>query len=160
MQLKKIIILWLALIEVAQAQNGSPEKIRLNQIGFYPQEQKVAIVLTETASSFYVTALNRNEKLFQGKLSEPRKSPYSPTVVRIADFTLLKTIGTFILHVDNVGDSYPFEIKNNVFEPIVKGSLKAFYFQRFSMPLAKEFAGKWSRPSSSPNNDVIIHPSA
>jgi len=159
MQLKKIIILWVALIEVAQAQNGSTDKVHLNQIGFYPQEQKIAVVLTETASSFYITAPNRNEKLFQGKLSEPRKSSYSPAVVRIADFSLFKTVGTFLLHVDNVGDSYPFEIKNKVFEPIVKGSLKAFYFQRFSSPLTKEFAGKWSRPSSS-SSEVIIHASA
>jgi len=160
MQLKKIIILWIVLIEVAQAQNGSSERIRLNQIGFYPQEQKTAVILTETASSFYITVPNRNEKLFQGKLSEARKSPYSPAVVRIADFTLFRIVGTFVLHVDNVGDSYPFEIKDKVCEPVVKGSLKAFYFQRFSMPLTKEFAGKWSRPASPSHNEIIIHPSA
>src|SRR5882762_2102640 len=109
MQLKKIIILWFVLIEAAQAQNGSSEKIRLNQIGLYPHEQKIAVVLTDTASSFYITVPSRNERLFQGKLSETRKSPYSPAVVRIADFTLFRTIGAYVLHLDNVGDSYPFE---------------------------------------------------
>jgi endoglucanase len=159
-QLKKIIILCVTLIEAAQAQNGSPEKIRLNQIGFYPQEQKTAVVLTEKESTFYIIAPNRKDKLYEGKLSEVRRSSYSPAVVRIADFTSFKTTGTFVLHVDNIGDSYPFEIKNNVFDPIVKGSLKAFYFQRFSTPLTKEFAEKWSRQASPSHQEIIVHPSA
>ena len=35
-----------------------------------------------------------------------------------------------------------------------------FYFQRASMTLEPEYAGKWSRPAGHPDDAVLIHPSA
>jgi endoglucanase len=45
-------------------------------------------------------------------------------------------------------------------KPVAISSIKAFYFQRASMPLQEKFAGKWARPAGHPDDKVIIHPSA
>ena len=39
-------------------------------------------------------------------------------------------------------------------------SLKAFYYQRASMPLLEKYAGKWSRKEGHPDSIVFIHSSA
>lgn len=62
--------------------------------------------------------------------------------------------------VRGLGHSYPFEIKQKVHHPIAKASLKAFYYQRFSIPLLEEFAGQWKRPSGPSHKQIEIHPSA
>jgi len=142
------------------AQEKPGESIRLNQIGFYPHAQKYAIIVNEKAIEFFITRPNSTTKLFNGKLSALKKSPYSPHQTRVADFSSFTNEGEFVLHVAGVGSSFPFEIKNKVHEPVVKASLKGFYFQRFSIPLTKEFAGVWSRPSSSSHEQILIHPSA
>lgn len=135
------------------------EKIRLNQIGFYPNEQKIAIVLSEDATDFYLTKADDTEKVFSGKLSVPKLTTYSLQKTKVADFSTFHTSGTFVLHAGDYS-SYPFQIKERVLEPVAKAVLKAFYYQRFSLPLLPEYAGKWSRPESSSHKEIVIHPSA
>ncbi len=157
---KTLLLLFVYCWNYGIAQDKTNSSIRLTQIGFYPNEQKIAVVLETEATTFYITKETETEKLFEEKLSEVKKASYTPRVSRIADFTSFTSSGKFVLHVSGLTDSYPFEIKNNVLEPIAKASLKAFYYQRFSIPLTKEFAGQWSRPASYSHAEIRIHPSA
>jgi len=138
-----------------------PDKIRLNQIGFYPSAPKQAVVINGgEASDFYIVSNDLREKLFSGKLSNQRKSKFGNKTTRIADFTAFNKVGTFVLMVPNVGNSFPFEIKENVHQALAKGSLKGFYYQRLSIPLTEEFAGQWQRPAGHPDTQVLVHSSA
>jgi endoglucanase len=157
---KTLLLFFIYCWNSGLAQEKTNSSIRLTQIGFYPNEQKIAVVLSTEATTFYITKGTETKKLFEGKLSEVKKASYSPRVSRIADFTSFTSSGKFVLHISGLADSYPFEIKNKVLEPIAKASLKAFYYQRFSIPLTKEFAGQWSRPASSSHAEIRIHPSA
>lgn len=145
---------------MVSAQHNPGESIRLNQIGFYPESQKIAVVIDEKATEFYITKVGSEIKLFTGKLSDVKSSSYSSRKTRIADFSTFKSLGEFVVHSSPVRSSFPFEIKDKVHDPIVKASLKGFYFQRFSMELNKEYAGAWSRPASSSHEKIVIHASA
>jgi endoglucanase len=159
--MKKVLIVFcMAMGGCALAQEKEEAKIRLNQIGFYPHEQKVAVVASEKASDFFITSKDDSKKVFEGKLSGVKKQSYSSHTTRVADFSAFVGEGSFVLHVPGVGDSYVFEIKNKVLQPVAVGALKAFYYQRFSMPLLSAYAGKWHRPESSSHKEVLIHPSA
>lgn len=142
------------------AQEKLSTLIRLNQLGFYPGGKKLAVVASEVATDFFVASPDMKKKYFSGKLSDIRSSSYSPAKTRVADFSELKISGSFVLVVPGVGHSYTFEIKEKVHHPIAKASLKAFYFQRFSIPLTEEFAGKWKRASGPTHQQVEVHPSA
>lgn len=157
---KVFIVFWMLGGWFAQAQENEGAKVRLNQLGFYPHEQKVAVVAAEKASDFYITRAGHAKKVFEGKLSSVKKQAYSSHATRVADFSSFVSEGSFVLHVPGVGDSYEFEIKNKVLQPVAVGSLKAFYYQRFSIPLLSAYAGKWHRPESSSHKEVLIHPSA
>jgi endoglucanase len=144
----------------ASAQAKHAGDVRLNQIGFYPDTQKIAVAASESATEFTITSPDQKKIYFSGKLSEIKQSAFSPAKVRIADFSAFRVSGRFIVVVPKLGYSYPFEIKEKVHEAVSKASLKSFYFQRFSIPLTEAYAGKWKRPSSGSHTKILVHPSA
>ena len=77
--------------------------IRLNQIGFYPDGPKVAIVADSGASSFVVLGADRGDTVYRGTLSAPLRWAPSGEVVRRADFGVLKRVGRYVIAVPGVG---------------------------------------------------------
>ena len=162
---KQIILLSVSVLFVLQVQCQQKDKfpadlIRLNQIGYYPEAPKSAVVIGDKATEFYIVTKGTGKEVYRGKLSEVRKSIFSDKKTRIADFSALKTEGAYTLVVPSVGESYTFEIKQNVHDAAARASIKGFYFQRLSTSLPEQYAGKWHRPLSHPDNKVLIHPSA
>ncbi|WP_460637150.1 glycoside hydrolase family 9 protein [Larkinella harenae] len=145
----------------SQAQQLSTA-IRLNQIGFYPNAAKMAIVVSDAPTEFQVMTPDLKKTVFKGALSAARPNAISGKTARQADFSALKTSGTFVVVVPGLGHSYPFEIKTDVHRAVTKGSLKGFYYQRVSIDLPAQYAGKWSRPAGHVKEDtqVLVHPSA
>ncbi len=158
--MKKFLFLCCLVCHLSFAQEKLSGDIRLNQIGFYPQAKKVAVVANETATDFYIASPDLRRKYFSGKLSDLKSSTYSPKKTRVADFSGFKVQGMFRVVVPGVGYSHAFDIAEKVHHPIAKASLKGFYFQRFSIPLTEEFAGKWKRAAGPSHRQIEVHPSA
>jgi len=160
--MKKLILFSLICIvwsSVLSAQDAA-SKIRLNQIGFYPDGPKIAVVADDKDGVFSVKEAGTDKVVFTSKLSGPHKSAVSPNVTRIADFSTVTKPGTYKLNIEGVGDSYTFEIKPKVFCGVTKALIKGYYFQRMSTPLLPQYAGKWSRPAGHPDTQVQVHPAA
>jgi endoglucanase len=155
-----LIILICSVISTVLTAQEAASKIRINQIGFYPDAQKVAIIADNIDGDFLIKSVTSGEVIFKSKLSDPRKSDFSPKVTRIADFSTVTKPGMYVLNLPGIGDSYTFEIKTKVFTNLTKALIKGFYFQRMSIALKPEFAGKWSRAAGHPDTQIIIHPSA
>ena len=153
-----ILLVVLTLPFFLQAQNTTTFK--LNQSGFYPNANKIA-VLTDTNAvvNFYITSVNSKDTFFTSTLSEQKKSAYSSTKTRVADFSSFTKPGKYIV-VNGLNHSYPFEIKNEVNKNAAIAVLKGYYFQRASMPLQEKYAGKWQRTGFHADDVVYIHPSA
>jgi len=160
--MKKLIIVLLLIAAITSflSAQDTASKIRLNQIGFYPDAHKVAVITDDINGEFLIKSVTTGKVVFKSKLSAPHKSAYSPKVTRIADFSAVTAPGIYKLNLPGVGDSYAFEIKPKVFNSLTKGLIKGFYFQRMSTPLLPEFAGKWSHSAGHPDTQVIVHPSA
>ncbi|MVM32378.1 cellulase [Spirosoma sp. HMF4905] len=136
------------------------ESIRLNQVGFYPDAPKIAIVVGEVSGPFQITTPDGKKVLFSGTLSEPRQNAISGKIAHTADFSALHTTGTFVVVVPGLGRSYPFSIRPAVNRDLAIGALKGYYYQRASIALPESFAGQWHRPAGHPDTHVLIHPSA
>jgi endoglucanase len=134
--------------------------IRLNQIGFYPDAPKIAAITDVNATEFAIKSVESGTIVFKSKLGSPHKSVFSDKYTRIADFTSVSKPGSYILTLPGKGDSYQFVIRPAVFTDLTKALIKGFYFQRMSMALLPEYAGKWSRLKGHPDNKVIVHPAA
>ena len=160
--MRKIILLILictSLFPFLSAQDAA-SKIRINQIGFYPDSPKIAVITDDKASDFIIKSVSSGEVVLKSKLSAPHKSVFSPQLTRIADFSSVTKPGIYLLSLPGQVDSYSFEIKTGVFNKLTKALIKGFYFQRMSTSLAPEFAGKWSRAAGHPDTKVIVHPAA
>jgi len=160
--MRKLIYIFLICIStplIMTAQEAA-NRIRLNQIGFYPDAPKIAVITDYNNSEFLIKSATSGEIVFKSKLSAPHKSEFSPKVTRIADFSVVTKSGIYKLNLPGQGDSYTFEIKPKIFCNLTKALIKGFYFQRMSTPLLPEYAGKWSRAAGHPDNKVIIHPAA
>jgi endoglucanase len=144
----------------AIAQEKLSEDIRLNQIGFYPNGKKIAIVTNEAAETFQVMSPDLKKVFFNGKLSKPLAIDYSTKKTRAADFSTFTQVGTYVLLIPGIGYSYPFDIKADILEGVAKASARFFYYQRFSTALGEAHAGKWARRSSPSHTKITIHPSA
>jgi endoglucanase len=136
------------------------DKIRLNQLGFYPNATKIAVVVDGESTDFNIRKAGSGKIVYSGTLGEPRKSDFSPRITRIADFSELKKKGSYIMEVPETGESFPFEIGASVLRDLSIGVIKGFYFQRMSTPLPGKYAGIWEREAGHPDTVVIIHPSA
>ncbi len=160
--MKRLFIIALIIIlnlHLLPAQEASA-LIRLNQIGFYPEGPKTAIVPGEFSGDFLVREATSGKIVLTAKLGPSLTSPFSPKTTRMADFSGIKNPGNYVLTMPGKGDSYAFKINDQVLSGVTKALIKGFYFQRMSVPLLPEYAGKWSRKAGHPDNSVIIHPAA
>ncbi len=161
-QREKFVLLFvLILFTLITSAQKITDPVRLNQVGYYPNSSKLAVITDKIrARDFYVVSTDEKDTLYQGFLSQERKSAYSSTITRIADFTSFTTPGNYILRVANLQQSFPFEIKNEVYTDLGKALLKSFYYQRSSITLDEKYAGKWNRTADYADNAVFIHASA
>src|SRR5690606_2036706 len=88
--------------------------IRLNQMGFYPNGPKVAVVVTNKPSKFYVIGTAKKDTVFSGNLKKKGVWEPSGEEVSQADFSKVTRTGSYYLSVPGLADSHPFEIGRQV----------------------------------------------
>lgn len=155
-----LLLLLLPTGVVPAAAQDSADRIRLNQIGFYPQAPKVAVVIDAEAGPFHVVREATGDTVYSGTLGPARSWALSDEMVRRADFSALRTPGAYALVVPGVGTSYAFAVDAAVHRPIATAALKGYYYQRASVALAEQYAGAWARAAGHPDDAVRVHPSA
>ncbi|MET3979788.1 endoglucanase [Mucilaginibacter sp. UYP25] len=133
--------------------------IRLNQIGFYPDAPKMAVVTNGKPGKFYIQN-SKGKTVFNGNLKQSVQPAFSGKYTYVANFGLFNQLGRYTLNIPGVGSSYTFEIKPVIYKNVADAAIKAFYYQRASIALEEKYAGKWKRAEGHPDDKVLIHPSA
>ena len=154
-----LIACMLVLCHTANAQ-ATTEAIRLNQIGFYPDGPKTAVVVDPPTPVFHVLTADGADTLYTGTLTSPRSYTPASETVRRAEFDDFTETGEFVLAVPDLGTSHPFEIRQHIHQEIVRATIKGYYFQRASTSLHPAHADKWARSAGHPDDEVIVHESA
>ncbi|MBB5212593.1 glycoside hydrolase family 9 protein [Microbulbifer hydrolyticus] len=141
----------------------TPVEFRLNQLGFTPATEKLAVVIADrniATNEFLVRSVDSGEPVLRGKLQAAKAKTWSGQHSWLANFSELNESGSYLLELPSSGRSEPFRIEKDLYQQLGAASLKAFYFQRASMPLDETYAGPWARAAGHPDNKVLIHPSA
>jgi endoglucanase len=135
-------------------------QILLNQLGYYPLAQKIALLKVK-ADSFEVVEVTSQKVVFTGKTGPFCYWEFSGDSVSVADFSAVASPGNYQIRLKNQPLVSPvFSIGKSIYAEITKAALKAFYLNRSGMAITQEFAGKWARPAGHPDTAVIIHASA
>src|SRR5665647_3048463 len=77
--------------------------ILVNQIGYYPEAQKVALIRS-TSGTFEVIDAATGKRVFKGIPGEPQYWSFSGDTVRAADFSALKKPGTYRLSLIHISE--------------------------------------------------------
>ena len=139
--------------------------IKVNQLGFMPSAQKMAVVPVAGISSaesdkFILIKAGTDDEVYSGTLGSAARWAPAGESVRLADFSDFTTEGEYQLRVAGLPDSHPFQIAPNVYEALNAAAIKAYYFNRSGTELLETHAGVYTRPAGHPDAKVQIHPSA
>jgi endoglucanase len=148
----------LALLLVAGVDAGAA--IRVNQLGFPPQADKLAVVTDSAATSFEVVAADSGKTVFQGNLGAPALWKPSAETVRLADFSALTAPGEYRIKVAGAALSDRFVIRADAYRDLNAAALKAYYMNRAGIPLESKYAGVYARPAGHMDDKVLVHASA
>ncbi len=138
--------------------------IRLNQVGFAPDQEKTATVVISNIkvpiSNCYITNI-AGDTVWRGEASETMLNPVSGKPCQIVDFSDLTACGEYTLYVENDQMSnLQFQISNSPYRELTRQALRAFYYQRASMPIEEPYAEGFARPAGHPDDHVLVHASA
>lgn len=120
-------------------QSGINTLIRLNSLGFLPAQQKVATI-AESCDSFSVLNENGNT-VYAGIVSGPILSSDTGETLYKADFTEVKTPGSYKLHVPGLGYSVDFQIGDNIYNQAFRTAMIGMYLWRCGTAVSAEHNG-------------------
>ncbi|MEM9916927.1 MAG: glycoside hydrolase family 9 protein [Bacteroidota bacterium] len=172
MRLPALLVLFFTLLlltscgdaptEVGSKTNTDNRKlIHLNQLGYYPDAPKKAIFIgAQDIDVVQLVDVESKEKVAEIPLSNELNWEMAGDRVRVADFSSVKTEGTYQLEAEGFVPSHPFEIKNHLYADALTGSVKGLYYQRASTALEEKHAGQWKRPLGHPDDQVLFHASS
>lgn len=147
----------------SRCSGGCESCIGLNQVGFYPASEKIAVYRSgnpDITGSFSIVSVPDGNVVYEAEMSDARRSPFSETYTYILDFTGLSRSGTYRILAPGTDCSPVFEVREDIFCGIATDAMKAFYYQRASCEIEERYAGIWSRRSAHPDTSVSVHPSA
>ncbi len=119
--------------------------IKINQLGYRPYMVKIAKISAPTRT-FQIVDAKTGRIVLKGvtrKVAE--NDPVSGDNVWEADFTPVKTPGRYKLVADGVGESFVFEIRENVYDGLFRDAVRFYYLQRCGIALESKFAGPLAR---------------
>jgi endoglucanase len=133
--------------------------IKANQLGYYPNSVKIAIVAGSGDSTFKIKNII-GKVVFEGPLTKPVFYDKSGENLSLADFSGLQLAGSYLLSVNEAMEDFRFEIKENLYQDAFVSVLKSYYFQRTGINIDEKYAGKWNRKAGHPDTLCYFHPSS
>ena len=163
-----ILIGAFAVFALTGCQHKPTPEIRLNQVGFAPlQEMTATIVLpdstAEAKANTVIIVGENNDTVWTGVPAVTMNNPVSGKPCQIVDFSALDSVGEYTLYVENQKSQITkahFTIRQHPYKELTRKALRAFYYQRASMPIEVPYAEGYARPAGHPDDHVLVHASA
>jgi endoglucanase len=155
---KKLLLSSAALALVACVSAKSDVAIRLNQVGYFPNEEKVVVIEgINPAGKIQVKNL-QGKTVLKPRNIRQAQSPWGDKTRYVVDISDLKKEGDYEVCV--AGAKAPLRIARHALHDISVASLKLFYLIRSGVPIESQYAGPYARPLGHADTQVLVHPSA
>jgi endoglucanase len=142
----------LAFTGCLSKKNNSLEHIRMNALGFKPQANKQATLITEN-SGFRILEASTKQTVFSGKASGPYVQTDVNQTAFIADFSKLNQEGSFVLETENGTQSEPFSIGKTVYDSAFYLAMRGFYLWRCGTAVKASYHGETFKQEACHLND-------
>lgn len=127
----------------SEASNVKTLPININQLGYRPNDKKVAVFSGED-TKFEVVDTKANKTVFTGDITGTVLNSTTGETNRYGDFSSVTTPGTYLIKTAKLGESFPFAIDDKVYDTALKEALNMFYCQRCGSKLSEDKAGAWA----------------
>ena len=137
----------------------SNDNIKVNQVGFYPQQEKTFTL--ESGNRNGTVSIHRaenGEKVWEGEALYSAVSPWSGKTRKVYDFSELNETGRYVIRAGK--ERKEIIISETALKALSEAALLGFYHQRSGMDLDPAVAGQWARKGGHPDTLVYIHESA
>ena len=141
--------------------SSSSSEIRINQVGFSPQQEKtgtIDVCATDAPPCSVYILSEAGDTVWTGLASTTMLNPISGKPRQLVDFSALTTPGNYTIHA--LGQSAKLTISLRPYRYLTRQALRAFYHQRSAMPIEEPFAEGYARAAGHPDDHVLVHPSA
>ena len=166
-----IIAALCAVLSACTHFNPDNGPIRLNQVGFAPNQEKTATIVLDDKSPYTtrhtpytnVFILNENgDTVWTGNPSPVTHNPVSGKPCQIVDFSELSEPGEYTLYAEKEFSifNFHFSIRPRPYKELTRSALRAYYHQRASMATEEPYAEGYARPAGHPDDHVLVHASA
>lgn len=146
-------IMLLAVTSVSMAQNK--EQIRRNQVGYYPQQEKVIVVEGNNPTG-KIRVTTPDGKKVKTKSVRKAVSPLSQKTRYVVTLGDLSTLGDYPVTMGD--ESCVLHVSERPYHDIATASLRLFYLIRSGIAIDK--GGVYNRPVGHQDTKVLVHNSA
>lgn len=128
----------------------------INQLGFAPKAEKLVVIPGNDANPVEVHDLN-GKAVLKLKPSMVWEWQYSNEEVQVYDISSVVKPGSYRLFRNGEYLGTPIAVGEDVYREVTKAAFKWFYYQRSSMALESQYAGKWARAAGHADDKVIVY---
>lgn len=125
----------------------------INQWGFLPHQNKIAVLFADSTKPFTVTELKTNQPVMKSKTTPTETWALAGQPVSRADITGVTEPGEYRLNIKGAEPVF-FSISTNPYGALHDAAIKAFYYARAGLALDPAFAGKWHRSAGHADTSV------
>ena len=155
-----------AVISAGKHTAAQASPIRLNQVGFAPDQEKTATIDISNfkfqISNCYILDI-AGDTVWSGTPSPVMNNPVSGKPCQLVDFSSLHTPGTYTLCIEDDKcqiSNVKCQICERPYKELTRAALRAYYHQRASMATEEPYAEGYARPAGHPDDHVFVHASA
>ena len=133
---KTTAILAMAGLTFALTANAkNDDDIKVNQVGYYPNQQKVAVIEPTIKQKSFTLKDAKGKTVWKGKAMRKSVSPFTEKVRQVVDFSNVRKSGIYTLCAGNKKQRVI--IKDGAFADVANKAMKAFYLLRTGLPIEK-----------------------
>lgn len=130
--------------------------ININQLGYAPDAVKTAIFCGDAIVDSFDVVDEDGNVVYTGEITGPVKNYNALEYNWHGDFSAVTEPGKYTIVADKFGESYPFEIGENIYEQAFKDVVHMFYMQRCGCELTADMAGDFAHAVCH-NTEARIH---
>ncbi len=134
---------------------GSTEQVRMNytaptqvpnilidQVGYETESEKAVVFRgKDLPETFTVRDLQSGDVVYTGEILRVVYNDALSEYDSLGYFTGLKNEGSYYIYADVVGESYSFDIKENIYNEVFDNACKKYYINRCGIALSENYAG-------------------
>lgn len=136
---------------------GTNYAVRVNQEGYLPASQKIAVFQANAGEVFDVVCADTGEVVYTGTIVNRAFNEETGEVNSIGDFSVVREPGSYYIESAIHGQSKTFEIAPDLYHDLLNSSLHMITLQRCGETLSEEIAGAFSHESCH-DTPAIIYP--